>query len=291
MTSVSIAGRYSVPSGFGPVSRRRPVPAGPRGPSLAAFGISFVGHALVTLGFVAMIVWNGWHSSRVYVVNLVPAVAAVGSPTAAAHKASLPAPPTPVLPSRAPTATPTPEPRERPMREAPRLPEPAPLKPSLPPRVAAPLRAGEKELPSLTRSTSTTHVDKPQRTERPVESRPAPEASRGLAAGSPAGVGARSLDASDFPYAWYLRQVLQKVEGEWQRQNQRAAPSQKPLILVEIQRDGSIQMPKIDQSSGNALYDQAAIHAVLDASPFPPLPQDWARPSLRVQFRFDLERG
>jgi protein TonB len=288
MTSVSLAGRYSVPSRLGPV--RRPV-AEPRGPSLAAFGVSFAAHAILVLGFVAMIMWNGWHHSKVYVVNLVPTVAAIGSPMATTHKASLPAPPTPALPSRAPTATPTPEPRERPVREAPRLPEPALPKPSLPPRLAAPLRAGEKELPSLAQSPSTAHVEKPQRTERPVESRPAPEAPRGLPTGSPAGVGARSLDASDFPYAWYLRQVLQKVEGEWQRQNHRTAPSQQPLVLVEIQRDGTIRMPKIDQSSGNALYDQAALRAVLDASPFPPLPQDWARPSLRVQFRFDLERG
>jgi len=291
MTSVSLAGRYSVSSRLGPMPRRRRSPASPRGLSLAALGVSFAAHALLVLGFVAMIVWNAWHSSRVYVVNLVPTVAAVGSPTAAMHKASLPAPPAPVLPSRAPTPTPTPEPRERPMREAPRLPEPSLPRPSLPSRAAPSFRAGEKELPALARSATAARVDKPQRTERPVESRPAPEAPLGLPTGSPAGVGARSLDASDFPYAWYLRQVLQKVEGAWQRQNQRAAPSQKPLVLVEIQRDGSIRMPRLDQSSGNALYDQAALRAVLDASPFPPLPQDWTRPSLRVQFRFDLERG
>lgn len=293
MTSVSLAGRYPVRSRLGPVPRRQRHPAAPRGLSLAALGVSFGAHAILVLGFVVMIMWNGWHNSRVYVVNLVPAVAAVGSPMATAHKASLPAPPAPVLPSRARTATPTPEPREKPTREAPRLPEPSLPKPSLPPRLAAPLRAGEKELPPLAQSTttSTSRVDKPQRTERPAESRPAPEAPRGLPTGSPAGVGAMTLDASDFPYAWYLRQVLQKVEGEWQRQNQRAAPTQKPLVLVEILRDGSIRMPKIDQSSGSALYDQAALRAVLDASPFPPLPEDWSRPSLRVQFRFDLERG
>jgi protein TonB len=59
---------------------------------------------------------------------------------------------------------------------------------------------------------------------------------------------------------------------------------------VEIQRDGSIQVPRVEQSSGNPLYDQAALRAIVDASPFPPLPQDWARPSLRVMFRFDLMR-
>jgi protein TonB len=102
-------------------------------------------------------------------------------------------------------------------------------------------------------------------------------------------VGALTLDATDFPYAWYLRQLLQKVQGEWQRQNQMNEPNQKPLVLVEIQRDGSIRTPKIEQTSGNNLYDQAALRAVVEASPFPPLPQDWPKSSLRVLFRFDLE--
>jgi TonB family protein len=290
MTSVSLAGRYSSRSRLGPPPRQRLAHA-PRGLPLAAIGLSCAGHALLVLGLAGMILWNEWHPSKVYVVNLVPAVAAVGSPTASLPRPSLPAPPAPTLPSRAPTPTPTPEARERPLRESPKLPEPSLPKPSLPPRAAAPLRSGEKELPPLAQSTSTARVDKPQHTERPVESRPAPEAPRGLPTGSPAGAGATSLDASDFPYAWYLRQVLTKVEGEWQRQNQRGQPVQKPIVRVEIQRDGSIRVPKIEESSGNAIYDQAALRAVLDASPFPPLPRDWSKPSLRVQFRFDLERG
>jgi len=103
-------------------------------------------------------------------------------------------------------------------------------------------------------------------------------------------VGAPSLDVADFSYAGYLRQVLQKVQGEWQRQNQVHEPSQKPLVFVEIQRDGSILTPKIEQTSGNQLYDQAALRAVVAASPFLPLPADWPRPSLRVVFRFDLDQ-
>jgi protein TonB len=245
---------------------------------------------LLVLAAVGLILWNGWHPSKVYVVNLVPAVAAVGNPMAPAHQPSLPAKPAPPLPSRAPTPNPTPEPRERPVRDAPRLPEPAATSPSLPQRPAI-ARQGEKETPSLTAPTPAPRVDKSDKVDRPVESRPAAPASRGLATGSPSGVGALTLDASDFPYAWYLRQVLQKVQGEWQRQNQFNEPNQKPLVFVEIQRDGSIRPPKIEQSSGNALYDQAALRAIVEASPFPPLPQDWSRPSLRVMFRFELERA
>lgn len=101
------------------------------------------------------------------------------------------------------------------------------------------------------------------------------------------------MDVSDFPHAWYLRQILQKVEDSWARQAKVAEPEQKPLVYVEIQRDGSIKPPKIERSSGNEFYDLAALRAIADASPFPPLPDAWPRPSLRVLFRFELrpERG
>jgi len=289
MTSASLAGRYHARSRFDPAPRRQRPVAQPRRLSMAAIGVSFMGHGLLVLGLVAMIVWNGWHTSKVYYVNLVPTVAAVGSPSAPAPSPALPAPPAPVLPSRAPAPAPAPEPRERAIREAPRLPEAALPKPSLPPRAAAPLRPGEKELPPLANSTTTARVDKPQSAERPGESRPAPPAQRGLPTGVTTGVDARTLDVSDFPYAWYLRQVVQKVQGEWQRQNQLKEPNQKPSIVFEIRRDGSIGTPRIEHTSGNAVYDQAALRAIVEASPFPPLPQGWPKPSLVLGMKFELE--
>src|SRR5262249_32745999 len=162
---------------------------------------------------------GGWRPSKVYVVNLMPAVAAVGLPSAPAHN---PAPPAPLLPSRAPAPMPTPAPprelpprelppRELPPPEAPRLPAPSLPSRSLPPRSAL-VRPGEKEVPPVASATTAQRIDKSEKVEQPVESRPAPVAPKGLPTGSPAGVGALSLDASDFPYAWYLRQVLQKVQ-------------------------------------------------------------------------------
>jgi protein TonB len=199
--------------------------------------------------------------------------------------------PAPALPARAPV--PDAAPREPVAREPARLPEPSWSTPRLPARPALP-RPGEKELPPMAgprvASTTTTPTPRLEKTDKPVESRPALGATLGRPTGSAAGVGALTTDSSDFPYAWYLRQVLQKVQGEWQRQNRANEPDQKPLVFVEIQRDGSIRLPKIEQSSGNSTYDQAALRAVVDASPFPPLPPDWSRPSLRVMFRFDLMR-
>jgi protein TonB len=264
-------------------ARRRP------GPALrkvrlpwAAIGVSAIGHVVFFGALALLLAWSASQQSKVHVVNLVPAIAALGHPSA---------PPTPALPARAavPVAQrPAPaEPREvkeAPQREARALPEPSLPAQRLPARPAAAVRPGEKELPPLG-STGR------ERTAPPGESRPpAPAASLGQPTGSPSGVGALSLNVSDFPYAWYLRQILQKVEGQWQRQPQIREPEQKPLVFVEIQRDGTIRPPRIEKSSGNPVYDQAALRAVLEASPFPPLPEDWDKPTLRVIFRFDVRK-
>lgn len=276
---------------LGPALRRRRLP-------VAALTVSAVVHVVLAGGLLAAVIWGGWNARKVYVVNLVPSIAAVGAPTA--PPAPLPPRPAVAPPPRAPEPPP---PRETRPPEAPKaatLPEALPSRAALPPRAPALPRPGEKELPPLASSPSLPADRRPlppvapRTVETPSEApRPAPPVPAGLAAGSPTGSGVRTLEASDFPHAWYLRQVLAKVEREWQKQGQIAEPAQKPLVMVEIQRDGSAGMPKIEKSSGNTFYDQAALRAVMDARPFAPLPAEWIRPSLRVMFSFDLrpERG
>lgn len=292
MTTVTFAKGFSVrsvlpaPRALGPALRPRRMP-------MAAITISAIGHGVLALALVAAFLWGGWQTSKVHVVNLVPAIAAVGIPTAPPAPVVAPVPPAPPPLPKRPAE---PEPREARAREV-KLPDTPIATPRLPTRPAALPRAGEKELPPLGTPAERRPAPAPEaataRAERPVEARPAPPAPAGQTTGSVSGSGALSLDVSDFPHAWYLRQILQKVEDRWQRQPKGSEPEQKPLVFVEIQRDGSIRTPRVEKSSGNAFYDQAALRAIADASPFPPLPADWAKPSLRVMFRFDLrsERG
>lgn len=289
MTSTMVARGFSMGSRLDP-GLRRPGPALRRQRlPVAAIVLSTLGHVLFFGGLAAVMMWGDWRPQKVQVVNLVPTVAAVGNPRAPAPDPSLPARPLAPVTPRAPQ--PDPEPRapaarEAPRREAPSLPEPPRPAARLPARSAV-ARPGEKELPPLAAAPRT-----PSREQTGEVARPPETASRGAATGSVTGTGTLTLDVSDFPHAWYLRQVLQKVEEKWQRQNQAGEPPQKPLLLVEIQRDGSLaQIATIEKSSGNALYDQAALRAIMEASPFPPLPPDWTKPSLRVLFRFDLRRG
>ncbi|MET0852672.1 MAG: TonB family protein [Candidatus Rokuibacteriota bacterium] len=262
---------------------------------VAALTVSAIGHVVLLGGLAALVVWSGWETSKTYVVNLVPAVAAVGTPRGESRP-TLPTRPTVVPPTRE-VKLPEPAPREARAREPVQLPNSPPALPQLPSRPVALPRPGDKEAPPLSSPADRQPRPAPpptaSRAGDPVEARPAPPPPAGLATGSVTGVGTLALDVSDFPYAWYLRQVLQKVEDQWQRQGPTQAPAQKPFIMVEIQRDGSIRPPRIEKTSGNTFYDQAALRAIADASPFPPLPQDWSRASLRVMFRFELrpERG
>lgn len=120
----------------------------------------------------------------------------------------------------------------------------------------------------------------------PAEPRPSPTPRQ---AEPSQGMTAVSAQVSDFPFTWYLSRVQLKVAERWSEQPRISEPPQRPLIFVEIFRDGSIKPPRLEKSSGNAFYDQAALRAVIEASPFPPLPQEWNRPTLRILFGFELQ--
>jgi protein TonB len=89
---------------------------------------------------------------------------------------------------------------------------------------------------------------------------------------------------SDFPYAYYLRTIHQKISERWEG---RARDGQQPVAVFEIGRDGKVLRLGIEKTSGNSLYDQAALRAITDASPFPPLPVDFKDSLLRIHLGFN----
>ena len=224
---------------------------------------------------------------KTYVVNLVPSVAAVGSPQG---RAALPPRPEELRPP-APTPTELPlreAPRELPTRErareAPGLPER-----SLPARAPALPRAGEKELPSVASAPTKAPTRAPSAGRPPEPPPPAPQA-LGQRTGSAAGAGAVTLNVSDFPFAWYLSRVQAKITERWAG---RALPGQQPVAVFDIGRDGQMSGLAISRSSGNTYSDQAALRAITEANPFPPLPPDFPGTTLRVHlgFNFATDRG
>jgi TonB family protein len=102
------------------------------------------------------------------------------------------------------------------------------------------------------------------------------------------------VDASDFPFTYYLRQLHAKVSERWRRPPLVATEQTSAVIYFEIDREGQIRgEPKVKQSSGNEVYDQSALRAVVESVPFPPLPREFPGQYLKVNFGFDpgLNRG
>jgi TonB family protein len=178
---------------------------------------------------------------------------ALPSPASKAVERTLPPPP-PVTPPAAPMAPAAPT----------RLPEP--------PRIAAPPATPAAPAAPPTVATA----------------RPATEPGRPGRPNAPAVSGSNvSVDASDFPFTYYLRQLHAKVAERWHRPPLVASEQTTAVIYFEIDRQGQIRgEPKIKQSSGNELYDQSALRAVLESVPFPPLPSEFAG-YLKVNFGFD----
>jgi TonB family protein len=61
-------------------------------------------------------------------------------------------------------------------------------------------------------------------------------------------------------------------------------------VSFDIQRDGTISTPRIVQSSGIATLDFSARRAILDAGPFPPLPQAFPGNTAPFEIVFELKR-
>ncbi|MFQ5597769.1 MAG: energy transducer TonB [Nitrospiria bacterium] len=105
--------------------------------------------------------------------------------------------------------------------------------------------------------------------------------------GSGSGLG---LAAFEFP--GYLQKIDNKIRWQW------APPPVKSkadslVLRFTIRKDGSIDKRSIvvEESSGHAFFDQAAIRAVHGAHPFPPLPDAYQEDLLTVYMNFVVQEA
>jgi periplasmic protein TonB len=282
------------PRSAGPALRSAPLP-------VTATVLSALSHGAIAAALiVAASTWSV-RQPKTYVVNLVPAVAAVGTPQ------GKPAPPLPTRPEEPAPRVSQRTAHELPERETPKAAPPPPELPArapslpdrsaslpdrslpdrtLPPRAAATPRAGEKELPPVASNTTPRPTPAPTTAAR---AEPPPPA-LGRPSGSAQGAGAMTLDVTDFPFAYYLASVQRKINERWE---ERAQPGRQPVAVFEIGRNGQISKLAIEKSSGNPYYDQQALRAISEANPLPALPAEYPEAMLRIHigFNFTQDRG
>jgi protein TonB len=93
-------------------------------------------------------------------------------------------------------------------------------------------------------------------------------------------------------FAGYAQQIQELVSQKWRTgdvdQNLQTAPT--VIATFELMRNGSIRNFQLLQRSGNSSLDYSVQRAVLEASPFPPIPPEYDKDSARVEFWFELKR-
>lgn len=94
-----------------------------------------------------------------------------------------------------------------------------------------------------------------------------------------------TADFSNFPYPWYITQVREALWNAWM-EKMPGSGGLKCVVKFEILKDGKIKAPSIEKSSGNRLFDYAALSSAENAAPFPPLPDDFFEEKLVVHVEF-----
>jgi TonB family protein len=120
-----------------------------------------------------------------------------------------------------------------------------------------------------------------------VATPPAAPATPGLTTGAAVpigGAGVTGLEGGDFPYTIYIDRMKTLIGSHWYRPQVGGGTT--TTVHFVIDRDGSIRDAKVESESGNGTFDRAALRAVLEASPLPPLPFGYSGAYLGVHLTF-----
>lgn len=96
------------------------------------------------------------------------------------------------------------------------------------------------------------------------------------------------MEAVALKYPFYMNALTRKINENWSPPGAGFAQMRDMLVVFTIEWDGNVRNVEIEQSSGDAFYDQAAVRSVLRASPFPPLPTGYPDGDRRFYFTFSL---
>ena len=180
--------------------------------------------------------------------------------------------PSPVPPPPTPKAEPPPKPTDIPIVK--------------PPEKKQPARLADK--PS------------PEPPKRPQPQKPQPDhATSGETAGlrvamtaveNRAGTSSTNVTDSAFGqrYAYYVRQLTQKVAQQWYTQTlDSGAPGHRVYISFRVARDGTPSDITVAKPSGDATLDSSALRALQRIDTFAPLPDGYGGSYITVQYYFD----
>ncbi len=98
------------------------------------------------------------------------------------------------------------------------------------------------------------------------------------------GAGVTGLEGGDFPYTLYIERMKTLIGSRWFRPQVTSGTT--ATVSFSIQRDGTIRDSKVESPSSNSTFDRAALRAIIESSPLPPLPYAYNGTYLGVHLTF-----
>ncbi|MEO5377040.1 MAG: energy transducer TonB [Magnetococcus sp. DMHC-6] len=102
------------------------------------------------------------------------------------------------------------------------------------------------------------------------------------------------LNTQEVRYAAFLKSVKDRVEQGWSYPTQAKEENLHGSLFIAftINKEGQLEKIELIRSSGSPILDQAALAAVKNAAPFPPLPNSWNLDRVRIKTTFEyIMRG
>jgi TonB family protein len=188
-----------------------------------------------------------------------------------------PVPPAPAPPVEAPPAPPPPKapPQEKPIpKEAIKMPSKEKPVKKQPPKPKAP--------PPKPKSSS---AFKAAMQALQNENPEGPNVARGPSAAPTAGAAVTGEAGPAFPYPWYLKAIADKLDKQWHPPQAYQSDTVCEVSFL-VHQDGQVDDSSVEKRSGDSVFDQLALRAVLYANPLPPLPSGFSEATLRVHMKF-----
>jgi TonB family protein len=99
--------------------------------------------------------------------------------------------------------------------------------------------------------------------------------------------GVISTEGGNFQYSYYLDLILTRINENWRNPYEGEGGKISALVHFVIHRDGRIDRVRLEKSSRNYYFDQAAMRAVSATKNLPPLPSEFEKGWLGVFFEFE----
>ncbi|MFH1283957.1 MAG: TonB family protein [bacterium] len=94
------------------------------------------------------------------------------------------------------------------------------------------------------------------------------------------------LEDENFPFPYYLKVLQNRIAARWRWPANTGVL--KAVAYFKVLREGRMTDIKIHESSGDYLFDQAALRAINLSQPMPSLPERYTENQLGVYFEFNF---